>query len=64
MQNNETLVIGDMTYTATLVSTWVTLSGKCITTGRINAFNAKTGHGWSGELSSVEWQDLKGKQNA
>ena len=35
-------------------STWSTITGKQITDARVNVFNPKTGHGWSGVMTQTE----------
>lgn len=39
-------------------STWKTISGKTITTHRINMDNPASGHGWGGIIGDAEMQEI------
>jgi len=60
MTNNETFTSRTgSTYKVSNVSTWTTISGKQITTGRVNSSNPTTGHGGSAEMSAETWAAYK-----
>jgi hypothetical protein len=60
MTNGETFTskIGTR-YQVSQVSTWELISGKMVTTGRVDNFNPQINHGGSISMNSLEWAALK-----
>ena len=44
-------------YNFSNISTWTTIMGQKITSGRLNVFNKKDNHGWNGECTLEKWNN-------